>query len=122
MVKKLLLATLFAVLGLMNACYYDVEEDLYPDTGCNTENVTFSGMVQPILQDNCLSCHSAAAQFGGIVLEGYDQVLIHVNNGTLLGAIKRDSGFSPMPQGQPKLADCTIEKIAVWIQSGAPDN
>ncbi|MFZ2897103.1 MAG: hypothetical protein WA004_00685 [Saprospiraceae bacterium] len=120
--NKLLSIALFFALAFTSACYYDVEEDLYPDTGCNTEGVTFAGTIQPILQSNCLSCHNAASQFGGVVLEGYDQVMIHVNSGALLGSIRREAAWSPMPQGQPKLADCTIEKIAVWIQNGAPNN
>lgn len=120
--NKLLSTALLFALALTSACYYDVEEDLYPDTGCNTEGVTFSGTVQPILQSNCLTCHNAASQFGGVTLEGYDQVKIHATSGLLLGAIRHESGFSPMPQGQPKLAECTIEKIAVWIQEGAPNN
>ena len=114
---SLLLLALFA-----GGCYYDVEEELYPDTGCATENVTYSAVIQPLLAANCYVCHSSAAMLGGIVLEGYDQLLVRVNSGELLGALKHESGYSPMPQNQPKLADCQIEKIEVWIQEGALNN
>jgi hypothetical protein len=112
------------VLALLSwaGCYYDNEEDLYPDTGCKTDDVTYSGVIAPILQANCNVCHAAGIQLGGVILDSHDKVLVQVNNGRLLGSIKREPGFSPMPQNQPKLPDCTIEKIEVWIQNGAPNN
>lgn len=104
------------------ACYYDVEEELYPTLDCATDNVTYAGTVVPLLQANCLTCHSAAANFGNINLEGYTQVKRQVDNGQLLGAIRHEAGFSAMPQNQPQLATCNIEKIARWIADGALNN
>ncbi|MCB0644373.1 MAG: hypothetical protein KDC44_22165 [Phaeodactylibacter sp.] len=105
-----------------SACYYDIEEELYPETDCVTDNVNYSTVIQPILQTNCYTCHSAAANQGGITLEGHGQLLQYVNSGQLLGAIRHDAGFSPMPQGAPQLVDCDIEQIAAWIDQGAPNN
>ncbi|PHN07952.1 hypothetical protein CRP01_04140 [Flavilitoribacter nigricans DSM 23189 = NBRC 102662] len=107
---------------LLPACYYDVEEELYPDTGCATDNVTYSGTILPILESNCFICHSEAAKNGNVILEGYDNLKGHVDSGRLLGAIRHEAGFSPMPQNQPQLVDCVIEKIETWIEDGAPDN
>jgi hypothetical protein len=107
---------------LSGGCYYDVEEELYPDTGCATDGITYSGFIQPLLEDNCYVCHNAVSQEGGIVLEGYDHVLVRVTGGDLIGALKHESGFSPMPQNQPKLVDCQIEKIEAWIAEGALNN
>lgn len=103
-------------------CYYDVAEVIYPDTGCDTDSVTYSGVIAPLLQANCISCHSAAVNEGGITLEGYDQVMARVTSGQLMGALNREAGYSPMPQNQPKLPNCQIEKVAVWIQEGALNN
>ena len=100
-------------------CYYDVEEELYPNTGCDTSNVTYSGVILPLLQDNCYICHNTVSQFGGIILEGYDQVITHVNSGELLGVLKHEAGFPPMPLNQPKLPACVIAKIEAWISNGA---
>ena len=120
--NSLLLAIMLWVGALSQGCYYDIEEELYPDTGCATDNVTYSGVIAPILETNCYVCHSAAAQLGGIILEGYDQLMVHVNSGALLGALNHQSGFSPMPQNQAQLPECQIEKISVWIQDGALNN
>lgn len=105
-----------------NACYYDVEEELYPSTECDTEDVTYSGTVVPILQNNCYVCHGEDVNTAGITLEGYDNIIQYVNSGRLLGAIKHEPGYTPMPQGEAQLPDCTIAKIEQWVQEGAPDN
>ena len=104
------------------SCYYDVEEELYPTLECQTQDVTYSNQVLSILQSNCYTCHSAAQNFGNITLEGYDNVLQYVNNGELLGAIKHEPGFSPMPKNQAQLLECDIEKIEKWVLEGAPNN
>ncbi|TVR84642.1 MAG: hypothetical protein EA409_00515 [Saprospirales bacterium] len=110
------------VLLFFVSCESDNIEDLFKETGCNTENIRFSSDVLPILNTHCMSCHNSLAQLGGVVLESYEEVLFWVNNERLLGSIKHLPGFSPMPQAGLKLDDCTIEKIEAWIQEGAPDN
>jgi len=112
----LLLSGLF-----LAGCYYDNEEDLYP-SNCNTDSVTYSGDVAPIISTNCLVCHSTAANLGNVRLEGYTALKTYVTNGKLLGAIKHQSGFSAMPQNAPKLSACNIAKIQKWVDDGALDN
>lgn len=116
--------TKFLLIGtvLISACYYDSEAKLYPVTDCVTANMSYQTNIVPILQFNCYVCHSAAVNFGNVTLEGYDQVMIQVNNGKLLGTMKHTSGFRPMPQNAPQLAECTIAKIEKWITDGAPNN
>lgn len=114
---------LLCAFGLVQACTYHSEEDLFPngDT-CDTTDVSYNQDILPILVNNCLVCHDNINRQGGIILEGYDQLKTHVNSGRLIGAIKREAGFSPMPQGSPALPDCQVEKIAQWIADGALDN
>ncbi len=107
---------------LVVGCFYDVEEELYPDTECNLENISYSKIVLPILTTHCYSCHNADNNFGGITLEGYDRLKSFVETGQFVGAINHASGFSPMPKNAPKLEDCAIEKIKKWVADGAPNN
>ena len=108
---------------LIQGCYYDVEEDLYPSTSiCDTSLVTYSQTVRPILDNNCMNCHSQTASMGNVVLESYSDVLNYVNSGQLVGAINHDPNFSAMPQGEAKLDDCTILKIETWVLAGSPEN
>lgn len=118
--KKIVLFLI--LLGTANACYYDVEEELYPTLECETQDVTYTSTILPILQNNCYSCHNQAANNGNVTLEGHSNLLRYVNNGQLLGAIRHESGFSPMPQNAAQLVECDIAKIEAWIDAGAPNN
>jgi hypothetical protein len=113
---------LLLIVGFGSGCYYDVEEELYPDTGCRVQNMSYQADILPILTSRCYVCHSAAANNGGISLEGYASLQRYVDNGQLLGAIRHDGGFSPMPKNAPQLPACQIEQIQAWIATGAPDN
>lgn len=118
------------LLAFVVACSKSNEEEERDDpsnngggNNCNTANMRFVTDVVPILQTNCYACHSNANQsVSGISLEGYSNVRVQVDNGHLLGAITHASGFTPMPQGGPKLSDCNISKIKSWIDNGAPNN
>lgn len=107
------------------ACYYDNEEYLYPEISntCDTTNVTFSGTVSVMLNNYCLSCHSNAnaANFGNnIRLEDYEDVKTYSQD--VLGSIKHESGFSPMPKGGAQLNDCLITQFEIWVNNGTPNN
>lgn len=106
----------------LSACYYDVEEELYPN-GCNTTNVSYSENLVPILDRYaCSSCHDSQSQQGGVNLEGYDNFLLYAENGRLMGSISHAPGYEPMPLGGAKMTSCDISKFQVWIDSGAPNN
>lgn len=122
-VKKMkhIIIVLFLVFGF-ESCYYDTEEELYPTIECSTTDMSYQADILPIFQNNCYQCHDAANNFGGITLEGFEQVKNYVNNNQLLGVIKHEAGFSPMPKNTAKLLDCEIEKIEAWISDGALNN
>jgi hypothetical protein len=117
------MVVLVSGLYLLPGCYYDVEEELYPNNApCDTTNVTFSLSVKPILDADCNSCHGSTSPQGGIILDTYNGVLNHVNSGALLGAIRHDNGFLAMPQGGSKLSNCKIQTIEKWVADGALNN
>lgn len=121
---KLILFLLIFNLALIS-CSYNKEEELYPDRtpACNTGVVTFSGTIQGILTNyTCNFCHGSIAPSGNISLVTYNNVKAVVNNGKLFGVINHAPGFSPMPQGLPKMSACDIAKVKAWIDAGAPEN
>lgn len=89
---------------------------------CNTQNVSFSQNIQPILQTNCTGCHGGAAPSDNINLSNYAGVYAVATNGRLNGSITHANGFTPMPLGLAQLPECDIAKIQAWIQAGAPNN
>ncbi len=119
--KTFFLSTAFLCLGI-SGCYYDVEEDFEKMVDCVTDNVSYVNDIVPILENRCYKCHAVGLNLGNVTLEGYDRLKILVDNGRFLGAIRRDPGFSPMPQNEAMLPDCQIMKVAAWIENGAPNN
>ncbi|MEM6630695.1 MAG: hypothetical protein AAF694_13530 [Bacteroidota bacterium] len=117
---------------LAAGCYYDNEEELYPEgtaqnpnepaAACDTTEVSFSLAVFPIIQSNCLPCHSASRSSGNVVLEDHGDVLVEVNSGRLMGTITHSPGFSPMPRNANKLPDCEISTVQAWVKQGAENN
>ena len=113
----------FILATAASSCAYHVEEELYPDGVCDTLNVTYSGTVLPIIQQNCYECHSNEnVQLSLIPLEGYSNIIIKINDGKLVRAIRHQSNVSAMPKDRPALAECDILKIEKWVSLGAPDN
>jgi mono/diheme cytochrome c family protein len=102
-----------------NSCTHQPDDVPNPDPdpqNCDTSNVTYNGIVYPILQDNCISCHSGAAPQGGLDFTDYSQVAFVAENGALLGAIRHQTGYTPMPQNGNKLDDCKIRQIEIWVR------
>jgi len=121
MLRNIYLLLVFSTI-IVTSCTYNSEEDLYPEDGCLTENMSYQDDILPIITTDCYGCHNVASNFGNITLEGYDEISKHVASGELIGSIKHAAGYSPMPQGSSKLLDCEIEKIESWINDGAPNN
>ena len=112
---------------MIQGCYYDIGEELYPATGggsanCDTSNATYSGKVLTIIQNNCYSCHTGSAPSGNVNLQGYANLKTFADNGKLIGTITHSSGFSPMPFGGNKLSNCDIATIQTWINNGTLNN
>lgn len=116
-------AIISALALMLTSCYYDVEEELYPDQiECNNTKVTFTTHIAPLVSNNCQSCHNNSMMNGNISLEGYENIKAQAENGNLVGAVDHQPGFTPMPQGQPKLPACEIEAIQKWIDNGTPND
>lgn len=92
------------------------------DEDCDTTNVTYSGTIWPIIELSCFGCHSGPEPSGGIALTSYASITQVANNGKLFGAINHENGFSAMPKNAPKLSDCKIDQVKIWIEDGTPNN
>ena len=118
--KKLIIVLSVAAVAIIS-CKKDNADDVFPDPpACDTSNVTFSAVIKPIIQAKCLSCHTGTSGTG-YDLSTYNGMEAVASHGQLLPAINH-TGPKPMPQGQPKLDDCSIAKITKWVNDGAPNN
>jgi len=108
------------VLTSVTGCYYDNEEELYPQpVECDTLNITYSATIAPIMETNCNECHGGSSPSANIRTDTYDGLKIIADDGKLWGAINHENGYSPMPKDRPKLNDCDLKKIEIWLDNGA---
>ena len=129
--KLLVFMSTLIIVGFLSfsSCYYDNKQDLYDyvvipgdSTNCVVDNQSYLNDIVPILDLNCnLACHNATDKQGNIVLVTYAQVNSYVNKGSLLGSIKRQAPYAPMPPSAVVSA-CNVDKVASWIAAGAPNN
>ena len=114
------------IIMVQSSCYYDKSDQLYPfSTTCDTTTVTYSKVVQPILNTQCYSCHSTANAPGfaiGIDLEDYNTLKTYASNGKLVCDIEHDGGCNAMPLTGSKIDQCYISEITSWVVTGAPNN
>ncbi len=85
-------------------------------------NISYASDIKPILETYCNGCHDGPSGGGGYDLTKFSGVKQSANNGTLLGSVRYDPGYEPMPQNGGKLTGCRIKTIETWIAEGAPDN
>jgi dipeptidyl aminopeptidase/acylaminoacyl peptidase len=93
------------------------------------ETPGFNTQVAPILQKNCLACHSSGGRMGGLVMESYDSLIKGGTHGAPIVPGNADGSriiqmlegkIAPrMPYGGDPLPPADIATIKAWINAGA---
>ncbi|MEQ8625312.1 MAG: hypothetical protein RJQ00_00225 [Vicingaceae bacterium] len=115
---KLILQLLF--ICLLTSCYYDNEEELYPNAPeCDTTVVTFSVDVQPIISASCAisGCHVAGGTGSGN-FQTYSGIKSKVDVGSFMNRVIVQQNMPP----NGDLSSCELEQLKIWIDEGAPNN
>jgi hypothetical protein len=126
MKKKYLFSLFFAAsaVGMVESCYFDKADVLYPDPNCMVTDVTYTNFVASIMNSQCATsgCHDAARAASGADLSTYSTTKSYAtaSKAAFLGSMRHTSGFSSMPKGASKLPNCTLAKIEAWISAGMP--
>ena len=89
----------------------------------------FASQVAPILQKNCLACHSSASKMGGLVMENYDALIKGGAHGAVIIPGSADESrmilmlegkVQPrMPFGADALPAADIATLKAWVEGGA---
>jgi len=87
---------------------------------CNTDQVSFSETIWPMMQSYCTGCHSSGSPGGGIVIEDYADMVAIADEGSLMGSVRYEDGYSPMPTNK-QLSECNISQLQKWIDEGMPE-
>lgn len=115
--KRIGIAILFTgMLILFFSCETNVEEDIIIEDMMGMEEEpcapSFSNDIEPIIANNCLSCHSGT-QFPD--LRTYQGVSSNA------GIVKTQVVNRTMPIGG-SLTNNEIDLISCWVDNGAPNN
>jgi uncharacterized membrane protein len=89
---------------------------------CDTTNISFINHIYPIVQNQCMLCHSDTRQDGGVNLANYSLIKQSIQSGAFMGTINHETGYSPMPPSGIKMDQCAIDQLNVWINQGMPEN
>lgn len=112
---------IFIILLSFSCTYNNVEEtykDFIPD--CDTNVVSYSQDIAPILDMNCVVCHGGVSPEAGLDLSTYGNVFANREN--IKNRINRPLGDPfVMPQSGP-MVQCNIDKVNAWINQGALNN
>jgi hypothetical protein len=113
----LIQAAFFAIL-FFSSCEFRKEDQL-DNIPCDTTNITYS-TVRPIFENNCIRCHNEFTNYFDIKLSSYDNVKAAAESGYLIKAVNHLPDVVPMPFQLPKLGECDVRKITIWIQNNTP--
>jgi mono/diheme cytochrome c family protein len=93
----------------------------------------FADVVQPILQERCISCHGTAKNNGGLRLDSWEMLAKGGKHGAVVKA--GDLAASPLirrvdlpveekehmpPRGKPQLADDDLTVLEWWVGASVP--
>lgn len=92
-----------------------------PSALCDTTDVSFSGHIQPLVQQFCEGCHSGGSPQAGLTLTNYSEISGIANSGSFMSAITGQNGFTPMPLNS-SLSSCQIRMVELWVENGAPND
>ncbi|MFT3885118.1 MAG: hypothetical protein QM724_06715 [Flavobacteriales bacterium] len=114
----LTIGCVFAVLA-SGGCYYDNEADLYPNSFCDTTNVTYATKVLPIIRSNCSTplCHVPRGNGGGDFTT-YAGLRAKVDDGSFATDVFRTKAMPP----SSSLSACDLRVLRIWVDAGAPNN
>ncbi|MFT6337087.1 MAG: hypothetical protein ACI86M_003629 [Saprospiraceae bacterium] len=107
------------------SCGDDDDDDPTDPTVCETEGLTYDNWAKEYINGSCATsgCHNAdfLANSVPFTMHNYEAAKASIDAGRILGAMKREAGFSPMPKNEEKASDCDISKMEAWIAGGAPE-
>lgn len=110
---KYKIISVFVLLALLQSCYKDKEELLYPNefNNSDTSAVTYAAYVKPLLDAKCgASCHPGYMNYAGL------KVVLDNGNFNNRVLVKKD-----MPPAGP-LSPTDLAKLKRWLDAGAPNN
>ena len=88
--------------------------------GDKDEDVTYTNTMRSELAGCAVSgCHDANSPVGS--LANYEDTRNFIAFGRILGALRHEDGFSPMPKGGEMWSESEIDRLQTWINDDMPE-
>jgi len=112
--KKFL--TIFTIGAMMALVSCSDDPDPEPEV------VTYTNTIKAELAGCAVSgCHGDGSANGSGSLDTYEDVVAFVGFDRILGALRHEEGFSPMPKGGDKWTEAEVSRLEAWIAAGLPE-
>lgn len=85
----------------------------------STSATTYSAVIAPMMQTQCVGCHQGAGASGGVRLTNYSEVSAAVGNSGLVDAVNAVNGRPQMPPSG-RMSDCNVALLERWVRAGMP--
>jgi uncharacterized membrane protein len=117
--KKNIYFLIFTFFILSIGCENSSENDLIEQTQ-PTDDISYTVHIKPIINANCVSCHSNPAINGASSpMTNYNQTKNTFENTNALDRMNRQPGESGfMPLGGTRLPQASIDLVEQWINEG----
>lgn len=114
-----ILALIIAI-ATVSSCYYDNVEELYGTSPCDVTAVSWTSDIQPMIQQNCVGCHSGVGASAGLDFSTYMSVKTH--SSSLVNRMNKPNGDPLLMPPSGPLSNCTLNQMDAWVAAGAPEN
>jgi mono/diheme cytochrome c family protein len=85
----------------------------------STSATTYSAVIAPMIQTQCIGCHQGANPSGGVALSTYSDVSGAVTYMGLVDAVNGVNGRSQMPPSG-RMSNCNVALLERWVRAGMP--
>jgi len=112
--------TYFILILAITGCSNDSPDDLGITPVKSGDEITYTGNVKTIIDNNCIICHASVPINGApMSLTSLEDVKNAIELRHLIERISRDDGQSgQMPLGGPKMPQQNIDVITLWRDQG----
>ncbi|MFZ4797690.1 MAG: c-type cytochrome [Bacteroidia bacterium] len=114
--KKIIISTILLSTVFLTGCYYDKEEQLYPNSGNNTNCdsvLTYNTGIKTLIDANCANCHKP----GGNTPDLTTYALVKAN----IDLVKKWA-ITDKKMPASGMTTCNFTKLDNWIKAGAKEN
>lgn len=111
-----------ALLVLASGCSYSHGPE--PGPCGDLTPATYAAVISPLFDAHCRECHGASVYKtlgGGNDYSTYQGIKSQSAN-LILGCVRHDPGYDPMPKSGAQLSTCDIAHLQAWIDAGQLNN